>query len=121
MDKITILMENWYLFVAAIAAAVVVGVAIGKFLNLPTPAQIAKCKEWLLGAVIEAEKELGSGTGQWKLRTVYDVFIQRWPAVAKGISFDTFSLWVDEALEKMRKMLKENKDVKKLVEGDTNG
>lgn len=121
MDKITIFMDNWYLFVAAIAAATVIGVAIGKFLNLPTSAQIKKCKEWLLGAVIEAEKELGSGTGQWKLRTVYDVFIQRWPAVAMAVSFDTFSTWVDEALDKMREMLKNNKAVKEIVEGDQNG
>lgn len=121
MDKMTIFMENWYLIVAGMAVAVVIGVAIGKFLNLPTGAQIEKCKEWLLGAVIEAEKELGSGTGQWKLRTVYDVFIQRWPAVAKAISFDTFSAWVDEALDDMREMLKTNKAVKEIVEGDGNG
>lgn len=118
MDKMTILMENWYLFVAAIAVSVVVGVAIGKFLNLPTTAQIGKCKEWLLLAVTEAERQMGGGTGQLKLRAVYDLFLQRWPAVAKAVSFDTFSAWVDEALEKMRKMLKDNKEARALVEGD---
>lgn len=117
----TIFMENWYLFVAAIAVAVVIGITIGKFLNLPTSEQIDKCKEWLLLAVVNAEKELGGGTGQLKLRSVYDIFIQRFPAVARAISFDTFSLWVDEALEDMRQMLQDNKEVKKLVEGDTNG
>ena len=120
MDKMTFLLENWYLFVAAIAVAVVIGVVIGKFLNLPGSEQIEKCKEWLLWAVTEAEKELGSGTGQLKLRQVYDLFIQRFPAIAKMISFDTFMLWVDEALEKMREMLKQNKAVKELVEGDQN-
>lgn len=117
----TFMMENWYLFVAAVAVAVVIGVAIGKFLNLPTGEQMEKCKEWLLLAVVKAEKELGGGTGQLKLRTVYDLFLQRFPAVAKAISFDTFSLWVDEALEDMRKMLQDNKAVKDLVEGDGNG
>ena len=34
-----------------------------------------------------------------------------------AVSFDTFSLWVDEALEEMRKMLKENKAVKEIVRG----
>lgn len=120
MDKFTFLLENWYLFVAAVAVAVVIGVVIGKFLNLPTSAQAEKVKEWLLWAVTQAEAELGGGTGQLKLRSVYDIFIQRFPTVAKAIAFDTFSLWVDEALEDMRDMLKNNKDVKALVEGDQN-
>lgn len=117
----TFMLENWYLFVAAIAVSVVIGVVIGKFLNLPGGEQIDKCKEWLLWAVIQAEQALGGGTGQLKLRSVYDLFIQRFPAVARAISFDTFALWVDEALEEMREMLKNNKTLKQLVEGDVNG
>ena len=121
MDKMTFMLENWYLFVAAIAVAVVIGVVIGRFLNLPAAAQIDKCKEWMLWAVTQAEAELGSGTGQLKLRAVYDLFVQRFPAVAKAISFNTFMIWVDEALIEMREMLKQNKAVKELVEGDVNG
>ena len=120
MDKMTFMLDNWYLFVTAVSVSVVIGVVIGRFLNLPTTAQADKVKEWLLWAVTAAEKELGSGTGQLKLRQVYDLFIQRFPAIAKMISFDTFMLWVDEALEDMREMLKSNKDVKALVEGDHN-
>ena len=118
MDKMTFMLENWYLFVAAIAVAVVIGVVIGRFLNLPAAAQIGKCKEWMLWAVTQAEAELGSGTGQLKLRAVYDLFVQRFPAVAKAISFDTFMIWVDEALIEMREMLKQNKAVQELVKGD---
>ena len=121
MDKMTFLLENWYLFVAGAAATGVIGVVTGRFLNLPTSAQIDKVKEWLRWAVTQAEKELGGGTGQLKLRAVYDLFIQRVPAVAKAISFDTFMLWVDEALIEMREMLKQNKAVKELVEGDSIG
>ena len=117
MDKMTILADYWYLFVAAIAEAVVLGVAIGRFLNLPTAGQVDKCKEWLLWAVIQAEQALGGGTGQLKLRAVYDLFVQRFPTVAKAVSFDTFSGWVDEALEEMIEMLKNNKKLKQLVEG----
>lgn len=76
----------------------------------------AKIKEWLLYAVTEAEKELGGGTGQLKLRQVYDLFVQRFPAVAAVISFDTFSGWVDEALEQMREMLAKNEQVAAYVE-----
>lgn len=115
------LIENWYLIIALMAVIFVIGVFIGKFLNLPTSEQINKCKEWLVWAVTQAEAELGGGTGQLKLRAVYDVFVQRFPAVAQAISFDTFSLWVDEALVDMREMLQNNKAVKNLVEGDANG
>lgn len=118
------LMEYWYILVAAVCAVGVMGVMVGKFLNLPTKDQIEKAKEWLLLAVVNAEKELGSGTGQLKLRSVYDLFIQRFGWMAQAISFDTFSLWVDEALEKMEDMLKNNKAVRKYVEessGDQEG
>ncbi|MGN0133176.1 MAG: hypothetical protein ACI4AO_00485, partial [Anaerotignum sp.] len=59
--------------------------------------------------------------GQLKLRQVYDVFVQRFPAIAMAVSFDTFSQWVDEALENMRDMLKQNQAVKNLVGGGMNG
>ena len=68
-------MENWYLVVALMAVAGMVGVFIGRFLKMPTSEQRERVKEWLLWAVTEAEKELGSGTGQLKLRQVYDLFL----------------------------------------------
>lgn len=91
------LMENWYLVVALMAVAGMVGVCIGRFLKMPTSEQRERVKEWLLWAVTQAEAELGSGTGKLKLRQTYDLFIQRFPALAMAVSFDTFSLWVDEA------------------------
>lgn len=118
MTQVTFLMENWYLFIAFLAVAMVIGVFIGKFVNMPTAEQREKVKEWLLWAVTQAESELGSGTGQLKLRSVYDLFVQRFPVIAKAVSFDTFSLWVDEALADMREMLKQNKAVQKLVGSD---
>ena len=110
------LAENWYLALTAVVMVVMAVVLVGSFVKLPTKEQIAKIKEWLLYAVTEAEKELGGGTGQLKLRQVYDLFVQRFPAVAAVISFDTFSLWVDEALEQMREMLAKNENVAAYVE-----
>ena len=118
------LMENWYLVVALMAVAGMVGVYIGRFLKMPTSEQRERVKEWLLWAVTEAEKELGSGTGQLKLRQVYDLFLQRFPAIAKRISFATFSYWVDKALIDMREMLNKNKTIYQMVkagEGAANG
>lgn len=116
-ERTMFLMENWYLVVALMAVAGMVGVCIGRFLKMPTSEQRERVKEWLLWAVTQAEAELGSGTGKLKLRQTYDLFIQRFPALAMAVSFDTFSLWVDEALEEMRKLLKENKTVRELVKG----
>ena len=52
------LMENWYLVVALMAVAGMVGVFIGRFLKMPTSEQRERVKEWLLWAVTQAEAEL---------------------------------------------------------------
>lgn len=115
-DFLNFFIENWYFIVTAIVMVVMAGVICWNFFKLPTKEQIAKIKEWLLYAVTEAEKELGGGTGQLKLRQVYDLFVQRFPTVAAVISFDTFSGWVDEALEQMREMLAKNEYAAAYVE-----
>lgn len=77
--------------------------------------QPKKVKEWLLWAVIQAETTLGGGTGQVKLRAVYDLFVERYRVISFLVSFETFSKWVDVALEEMRVMLESNENVKALV------
>lgn len=87
------------------------------FVGLPTEEQLSKVREWLLWAVTEAEKELGGGTGALKLRQVYDLFVTRFPWLAKVISFELFSTMVDEALEEMRELLDTNLAVSAFVNG----
>ena len=111
------IINYWYIIVAIIAALVVAGVAIYRYFGLPSDAQLAKVREWLLWAVTEAEKELGGGTGKLKLRQVYDLFVTRFPWLAKIVSFELFSDMVDDALDEMREMLQNNKAVQQLVEG----
>ena len=112
------IIDSWYLILAAICGIVVAVTIVCKFFGLPTATQLQKVKEWLLWAVTKAEKDLGGGTGALKLRQVYDLFVIRFPWLAKVISFSLFSTMVDEALEKMREMLETNQAVKNLVEGD---
>lgn len=111
------IMENWPLLVAAAAIVGAAAAAVALFVGLPTEKQFAKVKEWLLWAVTEAEKDLGGGTGKLKLRQVYDLFVQRFPWLAKAVSFELFSSLVDEALEEMREMLDNNQAVKAFVSG----
>ena len=112
-----LLMNYWYVIVGIIAVLVMIGIAVYKFAGLPTKSQIKKIKEWLLYAVTKAETELGEKTGQLKLHTVYDLFISKFPVAAKLVSFETFSSWVDEALDEMKKMLENNKKIEELVKG----
>lgn len=58
-------------------------------------------KRWLLCAVTLAEKEFGSGCGTKKLKWVYGKFSRLFPVFAVFVSFDTFSRWVDIALDYM--------------------
>lgn len=109
------LLDNWYIVLGIGAVVVVMGIAIYKFLRLPTKDQVAKIKEWLLYAVTEAEIELGNGTGQLKLRLVYSWFVDKFPVVAKVVSFPTFSKWVDDTLDELRNLLKTNEAVKNYV------
>ncbi len=112
------IINNWYMILVLIAALASAGVTVYRYFNLPSEAQLAKVREWLLWAVTEAEKELGGGTGKLKLRQVYDLFVTRFPWLAKVVSFDLFSSLVDDALEDMREMLKTNQAVKVLVNGE---
>lgn len=110
--------DYWPLIVAFFAIAFMAVVYVWRYAGLPTADQLDKVREWLLWAVTEAERELGGGTGQLKLRSVYDLFVQRFPAIARVIAFNTFSDLVDDALIDMREMLNKNEAVKAIVDGE---
>jgi len=108
---------NWFVLVALICVIAALACLIYKFIKLPTKKQIEKVKEWLKYAVTMAEKEYGSGTGQLKLRYVYNLFTQQFPWLEPGISFEMFSGWVDDALVWMREQLSSNTSIQGIVEG----
>lgn len=101
-------MEYWYIILAAVVMVAVGIVLAVRFFKKPSSEQVAKVKEWLLMAVLEAEKQFGSGTGKLKLRSVYDLFVARFPWIAKIVSFETFAQWVDEALDTVEQWLTED-------------
>lgn len=112
--------ENWFVIVAIAAMGGSIGYAIYTFCKMPSEKQLKKVREWLLYAVTTAEKELGAGTGKIKLRYVYDMFVARFDWLAKVITFDMFSMMVDDALEQMKAMLEGNEAAQKFVTGDVN-
>lgn len=106
-EIIAFLSENWYVIV------VVLILLFGIYYTITNK---EKVKEWLKWAVTTVEKELGTKTGQLKLRKVYDMFIERFPVFSKLVPFSTFSIWVDEALIFLRNQLENNEAIKAFVE-----
>lgn len=112
--------ENWFLIVALAAVVGGIAAAVYKFAGLPTEKQKAKIMEWLVWACVEAEKELQSGTGQLKLREVYNMFcaVPAFSVAAKMLSFDTFEKWVKDALVTAKEMLVKNNNLARYVYGE---
>ena len=111
------LIENLDVIIGIVCLLLTIVLSVYKFIQLGKAQQISKIQEWLLFAVTQAEKELGNNTGQLKLRMVYGQFIDKFKILAMLITFEEFSSMVDEALDIMRDMLKNNEAVKQLVEG----
>ena len=101
-----------------LAVGVIIGYYAKIFLSKPNEQKLNDIKEWLIYATSEAEKILGGGTGQLKLRMVYDMFLIRFPDIAKMITFDMFSSLVDQALEEFKRILATNKSVQLYIEGE---
>jgi hypothetical protein len=102
-------------YIIYIAVIIVIGVALCYFFNLEKAKQLEMVQQWLLLAVIEAEKALGNGTGQLKLRFVYDMFLTKFKFLSKLISFEQFSILVDQALDVMRTMISNNKQIQDYI------
>lgn len=108
--------ENWQYFVILILGCIIIGTRIGDFFfNKTQEEQLKSVKEWLLFAVAAAEKEFGGGTGQLKLRYVYNLFLDKFSFIAEFITFEDFSNMVDEVLIIFNKMLSSNSNVQNYI------
>lgn len=115
------IVENWFVLLAAAAALGVSVTAVYYFMGLPSEKQKEKIKEWLVWACIEAERALQSGTGQLKLREVWNMFcaVPAFSWVAKVVSFEQFSEWVRDALLTAKQMLVGNPKLAFYVYGES--
>ncbi len=108
--------EHWNLIVVVLillAGLVGVGLRLSKLSKAERYSQI---RGWLLQAVLMAEREFGSGTGKLKLSNVYAAFCTQLPWLAKLITFDVFSGYVDDALAEMKDILHRNSAIASVVE-----
>lgn len=109
------MIDNVIIICGSVILIGIIGLCLCWFLKLSKERQKEIIIEWLLLAVIKAEKELGNGTGQLKLRFVYDLFIDKFRFISMIISFSQFSKLVDQALDTMRDILDSNKQIKDYV------
>ena len=109
------MIDNVIIICGSVILIGIIGLCLNWFLKLSKERQKEIIIEWLLLAVIKAEKELGDGTGQLKLRFVYDLFIDKFRFISMLMSFSQFSKLVDQALDTMRDILDSNKQIKDYV------
>ena len=119
MDIFTWIREYWFIFILFIGVIATASIKIYKFINTPSGEQLKKVQQWLIWAVAKAEEALGSGTGQLKLRYVYDMFITKFPVIAKFVTYDEFKSMTEKALEEFKEMLESNKQIKQIYDWET--
>lgn len=103
-------MSNVIYLIIAIFAVILVIVASMRYKSF---------KNWLVYAVSEAEKYLGSGTGKLKIRYAYDLAVKQYPVTAKIIPWSLFSKLIDAALVIMRQMIDDNKKIAEVINKKT--
>ena len=104
--------ENYWVIIPLVA---LVFILIKEYLRLPSEKQMQQVRKWMLWTVAQAEIKLGSGTGKLKLSMVYGMFVDRFPWLAKVISFEKFSELTDKSLEELNGLISENKNAKDLI------
>lgn len=121
------LMDNWTLLASLIAAVALAGIKVKNYLAMTAEEQEKAKKEardrlvravsdWLLNAVIEAERDLGSGTGKLKIRAVYERALKVFgPELAQIITLEQLDELAQKPLEEMRKLLESNCNVSRYV------
>lgn len=71
---------------------------------------------WLRKAVYYAEEELGAGTGQLKLATVYGKAVEVFPWITKYYTYEKFDTeLVQPALAWLNSQMSSNDNIKKLL------
>lgn len=116
----------WYLIVTAAAMIVVAVTFIIDFVKKSPKERMESVKQWAVYACALAEAHLGSNTGQMKMKETYNMFLQKFPDLAKQISYDTYKETAESALVELKEMLKTNPYTQNVIntlksEMNTNG
>lgn len=77
--------------------------------------RVVSFRNWLIYAVSEAEKYLGSGTGKLKIRYAYDLALKKFPMLSKLMPWTLFSWLIDRALVVMWDMINTNSSISTFI------
>lgn len=112
--------KNRLLLVGVILVTLILFIMAVSFFSASKEKQQQKIKEWLIWACIEAEKLLQSGTGQLKLREVWNQFLEvpAFGLIAKLITFEHFEELVTDTLMIVKLMLISNSSLAVYVYGE---
>ena len=105
MSVLSWLASNWSIIIAMIALVIAAVLTVKKLRHLSE----LTANQCLLGWVVLAEKDLGSGNGRLKLAKDYGWFVEKFPILTTFVTFETFSKWVDEALDEMKEIIEKEK------------
>ena len=105
------IIDNWMVIVGILAFIIALVSTIVKFLRKPKVDKLSRIRSVLVQLVTEAEHELGQGTGELKLITVYTKFIEKFPLISLFITQERFKQLVDESLAYMKETLAQNEEI----------
>ena len=105
MNILEFIRDYWFVIIAFIGVVSFVSIKIYNWFKQPSSKQKEQIKQWLIFAVA-------------KLSKVYDMFIEKFPAIALFVSFEDFSIMVDEALNKLEEIMKDNQNIQDVIESN---
>lgn len=118
--------ENWTLIITLIGLILGIYTKVKKYIKLSREEKInialEQVKSSMLSLVVEAEKEYKSDTGKLKRSKVLNEIYTKYPELKDVIKQEELEKELDdlikESLEKMKEMLENNEEFKKLIYGD---
>lgn len=124
------LINNWTLLASIFAAVALAGIKVRNYLKLSAEEQkgakqkaadrlIKAVSDWLLGALAEAEEDLGGGTGKIKIRAVYGKAIEIFgPELAQILTLEQLDAMAQAPLTELRDILKQKASEAEAKEGN---
>lgn len=108
---------EWINIVGIIIIAIAAIIAVKRYLDKDKEQKIAAVKQWLKYAVTVTEKALQGGTGKLKLQMCWSMATSQFPFITKIMTFEQFSLMVDDALVWMKEQLETNPNIRAAILG----
>ncbi len=108
MNILNWLIENWFVIVVFVCVLFVLLVHIIKLFIMEPEKRLSFIKDTIFSLVLMAEKELGSKTGEMKLKLVITTFYKKYPFIRLILSENKLIDVIEESVVEMKNILKKN-------------